>query len=102
MNHSGEEAAYQQLASAWRTVHPTQPERRWPKILVSIATLLLLSPVIGMLLVFAVLPALPLALLIGSVLGPMNLFSNGEQEDEDAAADLWERRRLEHAHVHAH
>lgn len=100
MNQSSEEAAYLRLANAWRTVHTTERERRWPKVLVAIATLLLLSPVIGMVLVFAVLPMTPIALLLGSVLGPMNLFSNGEQEDEDAAYELWERRRLHHVHVH--
>jgi hypothetical protein len=100
MNQSSEEAAYLRLANAWRSVHPATRERRWPQVLVTIATVLLLSPVIGMVLVFAVIPMLPIALLVGSVLGPMNLFKNGEQEDEDAAYEVWERRRLEHAHAH--
>jgi len=102
MNQSSEEAAYLRLANAWRTVHPVERERRWPRVLVSIATLLLLSPVIGMVLVFAVIPMLPIALLLGSVLGPMNLFKNGEREDEDAAYEVWEMRQQQQHLAHAH
>ena len=101
MNQSTDEAAYLRLANAWRGVHRVENGITWPKVVISIVTLLLLSPVIGMVLVFAVLPALPLVLLVGSVLGPMNLFSNGEREDEDEAYEIWERRRLEPAHAHA-
>jgi hypothetical protein len=102
MSHSSDEAAYLRLGNAWRDVHRVERTMTWPKVLIGIATFLLLSPVIGMVLVFAVLPALPLALLVGSVLGPMNLFPNGEREEEDENYAFWEARRHHHAEAHAH
>ena len=105
MQYPTDEGSYVKLTNAWRSVHPSSDARGGPigalKIVVSLVTLLLLAPVIGMLLVFAVLPALPIALLVGTVLGPMNLFDNHEAEDEDEAWEVWEARHLAEAHAHA-
>jgi hypothetical protein len=104
-HYATDEGSYDRLANAWKKVHVQREESDTkvdvPKLLVGIVTFFLLSPVIGMLLVFAVLPALPIALLVGIVLGPMNLFNNHELEDEDAAYEVWEARHLAEAHGHA-
>jgi hypothetical protein len=50
--------------------------------LVGMAALVALSPVIGMIIVFAFIPALPIVLAIGAVLGPMNWIEEKEVEAE--------------------
>jgi hypothetical protein len=52
------------------------------RIVVGVMTVLVLSPVVGMILVFAVLPALPIALAVGAVIGPMDWFKEKEEEAE--------------------
>ncbi|HEY2511267.1 MAG TPA: hypothetical protein VGI39_10445 [Polyangiaceae bacterium] len=49
------------------------------RIFIGLAAVVALSPIIGMLLVFAVIPALLVAIPVGIVLGPMNWLE--EQED---------------------
>jgi hypothetical protein len=49
---------------------------------VGVATALALSPVIGMLLVFALLPAFPIALAVGAVLWPLDLMEPSEGETQ--------------------
>jgi hypothetical protein len=70
---------------------------RWGKIALGVVAAIVLSPVAGMVLAFAVIPALPVALVAGAVLGPMNLFENGEAEDED---EKWRYHELHEAHAH--
>ncbi len=72
---------------------------RWNK-LVCAATLLLLSPVIGMVLVFVVLPALPIVLGLGAVLGPMTLMKDIEPHVPWGPAE-WRERRLIALEAHA-
>ena len=74
---------------------------RWLRMLVGVVTVVALSPVIGMVLAFAVLPALPIVLAIGFVLGPVNWFVDLEEAEEEAvesgAAHAHARHRLAHA-----
>ena len=90
--NASDEAPYLRLANAWRRAHPTEEPARWPKVLIGIATFILLTPVMGMVLVFAVLPALPIVLMIGTVLGPMNLLAKGDREEENEAFEIWHER----------
>ncbi len=92
------EADYLRLANRFRETHDAKdsPGERAFRWAVGIAALIVLSPVIAMVLVFAVLPALPLALAVGAVLGPANLFGNGEKEEE---RDVY-RSRLVFAEAH--
>jgi hypothetical protein len=70
---------------------------RLGKIALGVLATIVLSPIAGMVLVFAVMPALPIALAVGAVLGPMNLFNNGEAEEEE---ERWRLRELHEAHAH--
>jgi uncharacterized membrane protein len=94
--NANDEASYLRLASAWRRVHSVEAPARWPKVLVGIAAFILLTPVMAMVLVFAVIPALPIALMLGTILGPMNLISKGDREEENEAFEIW-HDRLAHA-----
>jgi hypothetical protein len=51
-------------------------------LFVGIATMVALAPVVGMVLAFAILPALPIVLAIGLVLGPMNWLEDRLEEAE--------------------
>ena len=95
-SYEADEADYLRLGNRWREVHDADWLSPWMKYAISGVTLLALAPVIGMVLVFAVLPMLPIALLCGAVLGPMNLFKNGEVEEEEVVY----RHRLEFAAAH--
>ena len=53
------------------------------RILLGIIASVALAPVAGMVLVFAVLPALPIALLIGAMLGPSTLLGYAQQEEDE-------------------
>jgi hypothetical protein len=72
---------------------------RW-KAVVSGLTLLLLSPVIGMVFVFVLLPALPIVLGIGAVLGPMTLLRNVVPHEDLTPAD-WDVRHAMALEAHA-
>ncbi|HEY8088627.1 MAG TPA: hypothetical protein VIF09_12300 [Polyangiaceae bacterium] len=52
------------------------------RVLLGVAAGVALMPVVGMILVFALLPALPIVLAIGAVLGPMNWIEEKEEEAE--------------------
>lgn len=67
---------------------------------VTVVTLLLLSPVIGMVLVFAFLPALPIVLAIGAVLGPMTLLKEIEPRHA-LQPEEWEARHAMALEAHA-
>ena len=77
----------------------TREGSRWNAFVCAV-TLMLLSPVIGMVLVFALLPALPIVLAIGAILGPMTLLKDVEPH-EDLAPEEWEARRILARHAHA-
>jgi hypothetical protein len=62
---------------------PTLTDARWFKIVVAIVTLIVLSPVIGMVIAFAVIPALPIVLSLGYVLGPINFLADREEDEEE-------------------
>ena len=69
-------------------------------IVVTIVTAIALAPVAGMILAFAVLPALPIVLAIGLVLGPMNWLADRIEESEHRRdRDPGYPRALEHAHA---
>jgi hypothetical protein len=93
-----DEASYLRLANRWKELHDSKDEYFLYKALIGLVAFVVLLPVIGMVLVFAVLPALPLALLVGAVLGPTNLIPNGEEEDEDEVYNA----KLVFAEAHAH
>jgi hypothetical protein len=57
-------------------------EERALRWVVSLAAAVALSPIIGMVLVFAVIPALLVAIPVGLVLGPMNWLEAKEEEAE--------------------
>jgi hypothetical protein len=74
------------------------------RILLGILGAIALAPVAGMVLVFAVLPALPIVLCIGAMLGPSTLLGYGQQEEDEREAErereLLRSIRLRHAHSH--
>jgi len=76
------------------------------RILLGIIASLALAPVAGMVLVFAVLPALPIALLVGAFLGPSTLLGYAQQEEDEREdereKELLRSIRLRHAHAHGH
>ena len=71
-----------EASEASAVIRNEAPEGRWLKIIVGLVTLVLLSPVIGMVIMFAVIPALPIVLALGFVLGPMNWIEDLEEEAE--------------------
>jgi hypothetical protein len=74
------------------------------RVLLAILAGIALAPVVGMVLVFAVLPALPIVILIAAMLGPSTLLGYAQQEEDEREAEAEHARylRLRHAHAHAH
>jgi hypothetical protein len=74
------------------------------RVLLAIAVAIALSPVVGMVLVFALLPALPLVIAIGAMLGPSTLLGYAQQEEDEREREEEQARylRFRQAHAHAH
>jgi hypothetical protein len=78
------------------------PPGRLAMVFVGIVTMVALAPVAGMVLAFAILPALPIVLAIGLVLGPINW----AEDKLDEAASRQDRDQDHPDHhtplIHAH
>ncbi len=57
--------------------------KRWVRIVGGIAAAVALAPVAGMVLAFAIMPALPFLLALGFVLGPINWLEDREVGDPE-------------------
>jgi hypothetical protein len=80
------------------------PPGRAAMLFVGIVTIIALAPVAGMVLAFAILPALPIVLAIGLVLGPINWIDD-KLDEAELRQDRDQDQDQDHHHtplIHAH